>query len=156
MGRPTKLTEDLKKQIEFLAKKGFTQKELAEALLIDVSTITKWNQRYPEFFTSLKNWKAEADRKVERSLFERACGYEHPEDKVFNNNGEPLIVPTIKKYPPETTAAIFWLKNRKPAEWRDVKNMEHSGPEGQPIEVIKSDMDPKEAAKIYTQLLKGE
>ena len=46
-------------------------------------------------------------------------GYEHKEDKIFNNNGEALVVGTTKYYAPDTTAAIFWLKNRQPELWRD-------------------------------------
>ncbi len=52
-------------------------------------------------------------------MYERATGYSHAEDKIFNDGGEPLIVPTTKHYPPDATSAIFWLKNRQPAKWRD-------------------------------------
>lgn len=126
-GRPTKFTEDLQKQMKFLCEKGFTEKELAEALLIDISTITKWKQKFPKFFTSLKDWKAEADKKVEKALYERACGYEHPEDKIFNANGEALVVPTVKRYAPDPTSMIFWLKNRQPEKYRDKIDHKHSG-----------------------------
>jgi hypothetical protein len=51
-------------------------------------------------------------------LFERAKGYSHPEDKIFNNNGEPLIIPTVKHYPPETAACVVWLANRQPNKWK--------------------------------------
>lgn len=60
-------------------------------------------------------------------LYQRATGYSHLEDKVFNDNGKPLIVPTIKHYPPEVKAAIFWLKNRKSLTWRDKKEIDQSG-----------------------------
>ena len=60
-------------------------------------------------------------------LYKRAIGYEHDEDKIFNNQGEPLIVPTTKHVQPDTTAAIFWLKNRQPARWRDKQEIEHGG-----------------------------
>lgn len=133
-GRPSVFTAKLKKQMEFLAKKGFTEQEMAEALGIDQSTITKYKQRTPDFFTTLKSWKAEADAKVERSLFERACGYSHPEDKIFNDGGKPLIVPTIKHYPPDPTSMIFWLKNRQPEKWRE-KQEEYPGDSPQPVTV---------------------
>jgi len=67
----------------------------------------------------LKRGKDKADTNVIESLYRRAIGYSHPEDKIFNNNGKALIVPTTKHYAPDTTAAIFWLKNRRPEEWRD-------------------------------------
>lgn len=119
MGRPSKFDSlDLKK-VQALASRGWTDVEMSDFFGVDESTWTRWKEKHPDFCTSLKDWKIEADSRVERSLYERATGYEHPEDKIFNNEGEPLIVPTTKHYPPDTTAAIFWLKNRKPEQWRD-------------------------------------
>jgi hypothetical protein len=60
-------------------------------------------------------------------------GYSAPEDKIFNNDGKPLIVPTVKNYPPDTTAVIFWLKNRRPDEWRDKIDHGISAPDGGPV-----------------------
>jgi len=118
-GQPTKLTYKMKGQIKLLALKGFTDVEMAGAVGVTERTINNWKKQQPKFFQSLKDWKAEADLKVEKSLYERAMGYEHPEDKIFNDGGEPLIVPTTKHYPPDTTAIIYWLKNRKKADWKD-------------------------------------
>jgi hypothetical protein len=72
---------------------------------------------------------------VASKLFHRAIGYEHPEDKIFNNNGEEMVVPTIKHYPPDTTAAIFWLKNRQPDKWRDRQEIDNNigNKDGQPF-----------------------
>ena len=61
---------------------------------------------------------------AENSLFKRINGYSHPEDKIFNNQGVELVVPTIKHYPPDTTAAIFWLKNRQKDNWRDKQEVD--------------------------------
>jgi len=91
---------------------------------IDRSSLTKFKQRYPEFFTTLKDWKETADAEVERSLYERALGYEVKEEKIFCNNGEIVRAETIRHYPPDPTSMIFWLKNRKPEQWRD--KQEHS------------------------------
>lgn len=60
-------------------------------------------------------------------MAEAAHGYSHQEDKVFCQNGEVTVVPTTKHYPPNTTAAMFWLQNRKPQEWRNVQYREMSG-----------------------------
>ena len=117
-------------KIKKMATCGMTDKEMAELLGVTEQTFNNWKKKFPEFFESLKNWKMEADEKVERSLFERACGYEHEEDKIFNANGKALVVSTIKRYPPDPTAAIFWLKNRQPKEWRDKQEIEHSGDAG--------------------------
>lgn len=125
-GQPSKF-EKVKDIVIRLAKYGLTDKQMAEIIGVTEQTVNNWKKANPSFFESLKSEKEIADAKVERSLFERATGYSHAEDKIFNDNGQPLVVPTIKHYPPDTTAAIFWLKNRKPAEWRDKQDVEHSG-----------------------------
>ena len=114
-------------QAKFLTRRGCTDKDLAEFFKVNVDTIHEWKKVHPEFSDSIKEGKHEADTVVERSLYERAKGYAHPEDKIFNNEGVPLIVPTTKHYPPDTTAAIFWLKNRRPEQWRDKVEHEHTG-----------------------------
>ena len=114
-------------QAAFLARRGCTDKELAEFFGVEEKTINNWKQAHPEFLQSLKDGKAKADSQVERSLFERATGYSHPEDKIFQYEGVPVVVPTVKHYPPDTTAAIFWLKNRRPEQWREKIEHEHKG-----------------------------
>lgn len=52
-------------------------------------------------------------------LYQRATGFSHPEEKVFLYYGKPKVVPTTRHYPPDTTTAIFWLKNRDKENWRD-------------------------------------
>lgn len=123
-GRPTKYKDVDLEKVKLLAAKGWTDAEMAEFFDVDPSTWHRWKGKYEEFCESLKNWKEEADQRVERSLYERANGYSHPEDKIFNDGGEALVVPTVKHYAPDTTAAIFWLKNRKPSEWRDKQELD--------------------------------
>lgn len=118
-GRPTKFSKSVQEKVEMLALRGFTDAEMAKILDITEQTFNNWKKAHPNFFESLKDWKLRADEKVERSLYERACGYSHPEDKIFNDGGKPLVVPTVKHYPPDSTSMIFWLKNRIPDRWRD-------------------------------------
>lgn len=106
---------------------GFTDMELADLLGVSVRTINTWKVEHVEFAAALKLGKAVADERVERSLFARANGYEHDEVDIRVVGGEIVQTPLRKYYPPDTTAAIFWLKNRKPAEWRDKQDIEHSG-----------------------------
>jgi transcriptional regulator with XRE-family HTH domain len=127
MGRPTVFSDEIKDRVKLFARKGFTDKEIAQGIGITKETLNNWKKKYPDFFTSINEWKALPNAEVERSLFERACGYSHPEDKVFCNNGEIIVQPTIKHYPPDPTAIIFWLKNRRPDKWRDKQDVEHSG-----------------------------
>ncbi len=121
-GRPSQYNaKTYPKHAEKLCALGATDPELAEFFDVSPSTIDKWKARYPAFLQALKTGKANSDERVERSLYQRAMGYSHPEDKIFFPAGaaEPVVVPTIKHYPPDTTAAIFWLKNRRPEVWRD-------------------------------------
>jgi hypothetical protein len=75
-----------------------------------------------------KGGKVEADKCVERSLYERANGYSYDAVKIFMPAGakKPVYAPYREHVPPDTTAAIFWLKNRDPARWRDAWQVEHS------------------------------
>lgn len=123
-GRPTKYQESYNRQAEKLCLLGSTDKDMADFFEVDESTINRWKIEYPEFCESIKRGKISADANVASRLYKRAIGYEHDEDKIFNNNGKPLIVPTIKHVQPDTTAAIFWLKNRQPARWRDKQEVD--------------------------------
>lgn len=118
-GRPSKFNSAIKKTILFLAMKGFTDDEIAKVIRVTVTTLNNWKNVYPDFFDDLKGNKLLADVEVEKSMFERACGYEHPEDKIFCVAGKVTIVPTIKHYPPDPICCIFWLKNRQPDNWKD-------------------------------------
>lgn len=106
---------------------GFTDMELADLLGVSVRTINAWKIEHVEFGAALKAGKAVADERVERSLFARANGYEHDEVDIRVVGGTIVQTPIRKYYPPDTTAAIFWLKNRRPDLWRDKTDVNHSG-----------------------------
>ena len=128
MARPSKYKEEYTEQAYKLCLLGATDKDLADFFGTSEQTINSWKKNQPEFLESIKKGKKIADANVAESLYKRACGYSHPEDKIFNDNGEPLIVPTVKHYPPDTGAAFIWLKNR--AGWRDKQDVEHTGQVG--------------------------
>lgn len=127
MSRPTKYKAEFAIQAEKLCKLGATDMELADFFGVDVRTVYRWKKESTKFCQALKVGKVEADDRVERSLFARATGYEH--DEVDIRVVDKLIIqtPIRKHYPPDTTAAIFWLKNRKADNWRDKQELEHSG-----------------------------
>lgn len=126
-GRPSSFRPEYERYVRFLCRRGATDAELAEMFGVTEQTVNNWKQAHPEFFGSLKDGKAEADAEVERSLFERATGYEHQAVKFHVIDGAVQETPYVERYAPDTTAAIFWLKNRKPAEWRDRQDVAHSG-----------------------------
>lgn len=127
MARPTKFKPEFVEQAVKLCKIGATDAEVADFFHIDVRTLYRWKNESPKFCQALKSGKAAADERVERSLFARALGYEHPEIDIRVVDKEIVQTPIVKHYPPDTTAAIFWLKNRKPADWRDKQEIEHGG-----------------------------
>lgn len=118
IGRPSKYKPEMAEQAVKLCALGATDADLADFFKVSVSTLNLWKIEHPSFSESLKVGKAPADDRVKMSLYHRACGYSHPEDDIRSVNGEIVITPTIKHYPPDTTACIFWLKNRLPDEFR--------------------------------------
>jgi len=114
---------------------GLTNIQLAAALDVSVSSIDKWLVEHEEFSSAVKRGREEADYEVAKSLYQRAMGYSHPAEEIKVIQGEVVRVPVIKHYPPDTTACIFWLKNRRKEQWRDVWKIEHTGEDGKPIDV---------------------
>jgi len=127
VGRPSAYKPEYAKQTEKLCFLGATDADLADFFAVTIRTIDNWKARYPEFAQALKPGKNEADDRVERSLYQRALGYEYDAVKVFNDKGKAMLVEYREKVPPDTTAAQFWLKNRRPDVWRDVQKHEHGG-----------------------------
>lgn len=135
-GRPSDYDPDnTPRQAKKACLMGATDADLADFFGVCEATINNWKNNYPEFLESIKEGKEKADANVARSLYERALGYEHPEVHVSNYQGEITLTPLVKRYPPETTAGIFWLKNRQPGKWRDRKDHTLSSPGGGPVEV---------------------
>ena len=126
MGRPSAYIEELHNDWAWsLAAEGLTDKEIAEKMGVAKSTLNKWKLGFPSFSDSLKRGKEIIDAQVQKSLYQRAIGYEYKEKKVIveldsNGNQKPARIETTEKIvPPDTTAQIFWLKNRQPDKWRD-------------------------------------
>ena len=134
MARPSKFKEEYIDQARKLCKLGATDRELADFFDVSEKTLNNWKLENEEFLQSLKIGKDDADNRVERSLFARATGYEHPDTDIRVIEGKIVETQIIKRYPPDTTAAIFWLKNRKREEWRDKVTNEHTGADGGAIE----------------------
>ena len=120
------ITFDIDKVRKLASFYSNTDAKMAELLEIDESTLNRWKED-KTFLQALKEGKAIADENVGKSLYERAMGYEHPEEQIFCYQGQIIRAQTVKKYPPDATSMIFWLKNRQPALWRDRTEIEHSG-----------------------------
>lgn len=126
-GRPTDYKATYNKLAYNYCLLGATDIELADFFEVAESTINLWKLNHPEFSESIKKGKSQADAVVASKLFHRATGYEHPDIDIKMHEGKIITTNLTKHYPPDTTAAIFWLKNRQPAKWRDKQDIEHSG-----------------------------
>ncbi len=123
-GRPSKWNPAFVKQVEKLALLGATSEEIAEFFEVHIDTIYEWMKLYPKFSEAIKRGKTMADTNVADRLYQKAMGFEHDSEEiktVSTGNGKSQIVrvPVRKIYPPDTVAAIFWLKNRQRGKWQD-------------------------------------
>lgn len=132
-GRPSSFRAEFVEQAAKLCRLGATDRDLADFFEVAESTLNLWKLVHPEFSESLKLGKEEADARVVQSLYRRAIGYSHDAVHIAQFQGTPVITPYVEHHAPDTTACIFWLKNRKPAEWRDKVEQHLSGPDGGPI-----------------------
>lgn len=112
--------------VEGWARSGLTNKQIAQNMGITEKTLYEWLGKYPQLSEALKKNKEIADFIVENALFKKATGYDYKE-KVAEMVRDPRTGEIIKQHirevtkhqPPDTLAIIFFLKNRKPKEWRD-------------------------------------
>lgn len=128
-GRPTEFEESYVEQARKLALLGATDIQIADFFGVSERTIYRWKYDFPEFCQALKIGKEEADDMVVKSLYRRALGFEHDSVKIFlpKDAEEPVYAPFREIVPPDTTACIFWLKNRRREEWRDRQEHDVSG-----------------------------
>ena len=110
--------------IECWARDGLTDEQIANNLGVAYSTFRDYRDKYSALSAVLKRGKEIIDYQVENALLKRALGYEY-EEITYEHGEETKRV--VKQVAPDTTAQIFWLKNRKPLQWRDKRDIEHSG-----------------------------
>lgn len=138
------LTEDGLTMIEAWAREGLTEEQIARKMGVSARTLGAWKVAHAPILQALKRGKAPVDTKVENSLLRRAMGYQYEEvvEAPFEDpkTGETKMVVvkrTTKHMPPDVTAQIYWLKNRRPDKWRDKPADQNGGEgDGQTIRVI--------------------
>lgn len=151
-GRPSKYKPEFVDQARKLCRLGATDAELADFFGVTVSTVALWKVEHKEFSDALRLTKAIADKRVEMSLYRRAMGYECDETDIRVVEGKVVKTQIRRRYPPDTTACIFWLKNRNRKAWRDRFDAAVGGPEeGEPIPV-EQQVDPKLRAVVKALL----
>lgn len=121
------LTQDGITRLEAWARDGLTDEQLAAKIGITATTLYDWKNKYPVISEALKRGKEVVDVEVENALLKRAMGYDYTETRTETaDDGTVKTIVMQKTMPPDTTAQIFWLKNRRPAVWRDKQQVEHS------------------------------
>ena len=125
-GRLTKYQPEYAEQAAKLCALGAIDVQLADFFGVCEKTLNNWKKDHPEFLQSIAEAKNDLDSKVERSLFERATGYSHPDTHFSNYQGTVTQTATVKHYPPDTTAAMYWLNNRQSDRWRSQRHVDHT------------------------------
>lgn len=116
------LKDDKLKLLEAWARDGLTNEQIAHNIGIRSKTLYEWINRFSEIGNALKKGKEVVDIEVENSLLKRALGYTYEETtrEMSKETGQLVVTKVVtKQVIPDTTAMIYWLKNRKPKEWRD-------------------------------------
>ena len=122
------------------ARDGLTDEQIAHNMGIRTSTLYSWKNKYSEISESLKKGKEVVDIEVENALLKRALGYDYNEVTEILENGVVTQRKVVKKHViPDVTAQIFWIKNRKPDIWRDIKKIDSNLNFTNPFEDISTD-----------------
>lgn len=157
-GRPSKYDLVDLEEIKEWAKEGLTDFEISKRLGITTTTLYEWKNKYSEFSEALKKAKAQADYRVENSLYQRAMGYQYDEevkervpiyDSDGNITGYEVVTTKVtrKEVKPNVTAQIFWLKNRQPKKWKDKKDIDITS-EGQHISGLSEEEKEKKLQEL--------
>ena len=136
-GRPSSFKPEYTEQVERLCKLGTTDRDLCLFFNVSPQTVENWKKTHPEFFLALMKGKQEADTNVAEAMYKNATGYDYYEEQAVklretsyvdgkvSKVREYLEVVTVRRHQPaDTTAQIFWSKNRRPDLWRDVKKID--------------------------------
>lgn len=135
-------------KIQGWGRDGLTEEQIAHNMGIRRSTLSEWKKKFPDILDSLKQGKEVVDREVENALLNKALGFRVTVKKSYKvkdiiyENGRKIketekieMVDEEQYIPPDTTAQIFWLKNRKPNEWRDKREVDVGGQDGNSLKV---------------------
>ncbi|WP_319589660.1 hypothetical protein [uncultured Draconibacterium sp.] len=127
-GRKTDFKQEYIEEAHNYALLGATDAEMSDFFGVSERTFNTWKKKHPEFLQSIKKGKSRADAQVASKLFNRATGYEFEEVSI-EKKGRKIVSKrtTTKHIPSDTTAGIFWLKNRQPDLWRDKQVTELTG-----------------------------
>lgn len=136
MPRATKFEVRFVKQAYELALLGLIDDEMAAVFGVSRSNFAVWKIKHPDFADALAQGKTLADAKVSAALFQRACGYSHPETLLHVVKGEIVKTRVTKRYPPDGTAAARWLYNRQRTKWQYQPDPAATDDDVAPVKVV--------------------
>lgn len=118
------LTVDGQTRLTGWARDGLTDDQIAHNIGINRATLYDWFNRFPDISNAIKKGKEPVDTQVENALLRRALGYDYEEtitevEDLGGGRTKKHVRKVTRHVAPDTTAQIFWLKNRKPKQWRD-------------------------------------
>jgi hypothetical protein len=124
-GRPTTYRPENAEIARYTCMLGATNEVLAERFEVSRRTIDNWIATIPEFSDAVRQGRQAADEAVVSALFARATGMEQQMTKVFCHRGQPVTATYTQQLPPDVRACIFWLRNRRPWQWRENRPFVH-------------------------------
>lgn len=110
--------------IEGWAREGLIDEQIAHNMGVAYSTFREWINKFQALSEAVKKGKAPVDLEVENALLKRALGYTYTEVTTEDSAEGRKVKRTVKHVLPDTTAQIFWLKNRRPDRWREKQQIE--------------------------------
>lgn len=139
MGRKTGYDKSMCDKAYELASKGLSDKKIAKSLQVGLTAFYDYKNKFPEFSEAIKKGKKPANSEVEAALFKKCTGFivkvqkafkvkniEYSESgKKISETEEVVLVEEDQYIPPDTTAQIFFLKNRESEEWKDKREAEN-------------------------------
>lgn len=151
------LTKEGLLRLQGWARDGLSDEQIAANMGITDSTFYEWKKKYSEISEALKEGKDAVDRQVENALLKSALGYKYDEVTKELRDDELVVTKVVhKEVQPNTTAQIFWLKNRKRLEWRDRVENAITGADGRAVKVeTLTDADVDARIKELESKLKG-
>lgn len=153
-GQPSKKELINLQFIEALYSFNVIDEQICQLLGITRQTLDNW-KKDEKFFAAIRRGKKISNERVEKTLFERATGYTHPEEDIRVVRGEIKRTPILRHYPPETAAMTFWLKNRDKEKWRDKQDID-IGLSEETLNTVLSLLPPDYAEAVKTALIKGK
>lgn len=147
-GRPTEFKKEYVELATRAAKLGTTNEGLADFFDVSIGTLERWMSEHEEFRGAVRAGRQFADANVADALYHRAVGYSHPAEKIhFDKFGDEHRADFTQHYPPETGAAVFWLKNRRPDLWREKIEVEGGGNQGPTLNLTQINIGQKKLSR---------